>query len=126
MRVRSGLLLLSLLLAVGLAATILLTREPTPIAIASVPDPPAETSQAPPRIQTPTNPLCENGTAVSSPADNPGLVADCSVLLAVKDTLRGTATLNWSATPGDHDLGRHHGRAFALRRPAARDEAESR
>ena len=97
MRVRSGLLLLSLLLTVGLAATILLTRDPTPIATASVPDPPAETSQAPPRTQTPTDPLCENGTAVPSPADNPGLVADCTTLLAAKDTLRGTATLNWSA-----------------------------
>ena len=97
MRVRSGLLLLSLLLAVGLAATILLTREPTPIATASVPDPPAETPQALPRTQTPTNPLCENGTAVPSPAANPGLVADCSALLAAQDTLRGTATLNWSA-----------------------------
>ena len=40
---------------------------------------------------------CDSGTAVSNPADNPGLVGDCAVLLAVKDTLRGTATLNWSA-----------------------------
>ena len=52
---------------------------------------------AAPRTQTPTTPPCENGTAVPSPADNPGLVADCSILLAAKDTLRGTATLNWSA-----------------------------
>ena len=34
---------------------------------------------------------------VASPAANPGLVADCTLLLGVKDTLRGTATLNWSA-----------------------------
>ena len=59
----------------------------------------AETpAAAAPRTQTPTNPPCENGTAVPSPATNPGLVADCSALLAAKDTLRGTATLNWSAT----------------------------
>ncbi len=40
---------------------------------------------------------CANGTVVPSPTDNPDLVADCAVLLAAKDTLRGTATLNWSA-----------------------------
>ena len=40
---------------------------------------------------------CENGTVVSNPADNPGLVSDCAILLAVKDTLRGTDPLNWSA-----------------------------
>ena len=28
--------------------------------------------------------------------DNPGLMRDCINLLAAKDTLRGTATLNWS------------------------------
>ena len=34
--------------------------------------------------------------------DNPGLVADCDTLLAARDTLAGTATLNWSAsTPID-------------------------
>ena len=93
MRVRSGLLLLSLLLAVGLAATILLTREPTPIATASEVNATSEAERAP----ATTNPACENGTAVPSPADNPGLVADCTALLAAKDTLRGTATLNWSA-----------------------------
>ena len=53
---------------------------------------------AAPRTQTPTTPPCENGTAVPSPATNAGLVADCTALLAAKDTLRGTATLNWSAT----------------------------
>ena len=40
---------------------------------------------------------CENGTAVPRPADNPGLVSDCIILLAARDTLRGTETLNWSA-----------------------------
>ena len=40
---------------------------------------------------------CEQGTAVANPADNPGLVSDCAILLAAKDALRGTETLNWSA-----------------------------
>ena len=31
------------------------------------------------------------------PASNPGLVSDCEALLASRDTLAGTATLNWSA-----------------------------
>ena len=33
-----------------------------------------------------------------SPANNPGLVADCEALLAARDTLAGTGTLNWSAS----------------------------
>ena len=41
--------------------------------------------------------LCVRGTAVASPSSNPGLVKDCAILLAAKDTLRGTETLNWSA-----------------------------
>ena len=40
---------------------------------------------------------CENGAAVTNPTGNPGLVGDCAVLLAVKDTLRGSDPLNWSA-----------------------------
>ena len=40
---------------------------------------------------------CDSGTAVPNPADNSALVSDCETLLAAKDTLRGTATLNWSA-----------------------------
>ena len=39
-------------------------------------------------------PAC--GLAVPGHADNPGLVQDCEALLAAKDALRGTATLNWS------------------------------
>ena len=39
---------------------------------------------------------CANGTAVTDPGTNRGLVHDCEALLAVKDTLRGTATLDWS------------------------------
>ena len=41
---------------------------------------------------------CAVDGAVASPANNPGLVADCNVLLAARDTLEGTGTLNWSAS----------------------------
>ena len=41
---------------------------------------------------------CENGTVVPDPSDNAGLVADCKVLYGLKDTLRGTAPLNWDST----------------------------
>ena len=41
---------------------------------------------------------CAGGAAVTSPAVNAGLVHDCEALLAAKDTLRGTATLDWSAS----------------------------
>ena len=40
---------------------------------------------------------CSTGQAISDPTNNPGLVADCETLLGLKDTLRGTAPLNWSA-----------------------------
>ena len=48
-------------------------------------DGPPETSLPPP---------C--GKAVPNQAKNPGLMQDCMALLAAKDTLRGTGTLNWS------------------------------
>ena len=32
---------------------------------------------------------------VSSPQDGPGLASDCTTLLQVRDTLAGSATLNW-------------------------------
>ena len=41
-------------------------------------------------------PSCSSGVAVPSPGNNPGLVADCKTLLALKSTLAGTASLNWS------------------------------
>ena len=45
---------------------------------------------------------CAAGGAVADAANNPGLVSDCDTLLAARDTLAGTATLNWSAsTPID-------------------------
>ena len=34
--------------------------------------------------------------AVTGTPDVAGLVADCTTLLGLKDTLRGTATLNWA------------------------------
>ena len=66
---------------------------------AEPPAPQAVTATTAPATATSatTPPPCENGTAVPSPADNPGLVADCTVLLAAEATLAGTATLNWSA-----------------------------
>ena len=41
---------------------------------------------------------CSTGGAVTDPANNPALVADCDTLLAVRDTLAGNGTLNWSAS----------------------------
>ena len=46
--------------------------------------------------QPPAAPTCTNGTVFADPADNRELVKDCEALLAAKDSLRGTATLNWS------------------------------
>ena len=38
---------------------------------------------------------CDGGTAVPDPGNNPGLVEDCKVLLALRDELAGTGSLNW-------------------------------
>ena len=40
---------------------------------------------------------CDSGIAVPDPTTNTELVEDCKTLLTFKDTLAGTATLNWSA-----------------------------
>ena len=40
---------------------------------------------------------CSNGGAVRNPQANPGLVADCAALLQGRDTLAGSAALNWRA-----------------------------
>ena len=45
-----------------------------------------------PPVQPP--PPC--GLSVPDPANNPGLMLDCKALLKAKDTLAGTATLDWS------------------------------
>ena len=49
-----------------------------------------------PGAPTPAQPPPPCGLAVPDQANNPGLMRDCMTLLAAKDTLRGTATLNWS------------------------------
>ncbi len=43
---------------------------------------------------------CAAGAAVPDAANNPGLVADCAILLAARGRLRGTAALDWSADRG--------------------------
>ena len=50
-----------------------------------------------PPAQPPPVPTCANGTVIANPGSNRGLVNDCEVLLAAKDTLQGTVALNWSA-----------------------------
>ena len=40
---------------------------------------------------------CDGTTAVGTDPDQ-GLVEDCNALLSMRDTLAGTATLNWSKT----------------------------
>ena len=40
---------------------------------------------------------CSSGVALTDPDDNPGLVSDCEALLGARDTLAGSASLNWSA-----------------------------
>ena len=52
------------------------------------------------RVRAQTTGDCSNGIAVPSPSANPGLVSDCEALLAGRDTLAGTASLNWSSNVG--------------------------
>ena len=40
---------------------------------------------------------CSSGVAVTNPATNTELVEDCELLLGLRDTIRGTARLNWTA-----------------------------
>ncbi|MCE2404184.1 MAG: hypothetical protein J4F43_03385 [Dehalococcoidia bacterium] len=47
--------------------------------------------------QPPPAYTCANATAVEDPSVNRPLVHDCEALLASKDSLAGTATLDWSA-----------------------------
>ena len=44
-----------------------------------------------------TTGACGTEGAVADPDNNPGLVSDCNSLLAARDALAGSATLNWSA-----------------------------
>ncbi len=102
-----------LLLAGALAATLVLSSDARtqPTAAGQTATPPAEPQQAaatpqaaqPAPAPTVTIPAterqqCLDGTALTAHPDNPGLADDCALLLAARDTLRGTATLNWSAT----------------------------
>ena len=41
---------------------------------------------------------CATGTAVPNASTNPGLVSDCESLVAARDAIAGTGTLNWSPT----------------------------
>ena len=41
--------------------------------------------------------VCATGGAVAGPGNKPGLVSDCNALLAARDALAGSATLNWSS-----------------------------
>ena len=53
----------------------------------------SDTATGPPSTQR----VCVTGGAVANAASNPWLVSDCEALLAARDTLAGSATLNWSA-----------------------------
>ena len=63
-------------------------------------------NNAPPQPNPQFTAQCSNGIAVLDPTNNPGLVADCAILLAAKDTLIGdnenTDALNWSSDIGIH------------------------
>ena len=39
---------------------------------------------------------CSNGVVIPSPGSNAGLVGDCEILMAVRDTLSGNVALDWS------------------------------
>ena len=69
------------------------TPAPTPAPPAATPTPPPTATPAPTPTPRPLPDIC--GDAVSDRL-NTGLVGDCNALLAARDTLRGTAALNWS------------------------------
>ena len=66
---------------------------PTPTPPAATPTPPPAATPAPTPTPRPLPDIC--GDAVSDRL-NTGLVGDCNALLAARDTLRGTAALNWA------------------------------
>ena len=53
----------------------------------------SDTATGPPSTQR----VCVTGGAVANAASNPWLVSDCEALLAARDALAGSTTLNWSA-----------------------------
>ena len=70
---------------------------PTPTPPAATPTPPPTATPAPTPTPRPLSDIC--GDAVDDSL-NTGLVGDCNALLAARDTLRGTAALNWApSTP---------------------------
>ncbi len=101
-----------LLLAGALAATLVLSSDartqPTsagqtatepagPQQAAATPQPADPAPAATVAIPSAERQQCLDGAALTAHPDNPALADDCALLLAAKDTLRGTATLNWSA-----------------------------
>ena len=80
-------------------------------------------AEGPSSVVASDTPPCATDGAVAAPADNPDLVSDCSLLLAVKDTLRGTATtLNWDADTAIADWYGDHRERYT----ASRDETAPR
>ena len=64
---------------------------PPPSVIEVLPQPQVEGATPP------ADPMsCTNGKVVENPKDNPNLVSDCQVLLQERNTLAGSAKLNWS------------------------------
>ena len=60
--------------------------------------PPAQPDEASrPASEEAPRSACGSGGAVDAPAENPGLLADCELLLAARETLRPGRPLNWSA-----------------------------
>ncbi len=61
--------------------------------------PPFATPLVAPTAQGTLGPVgsCDAGIAVTNPDANTELVADCESLLGLRDTIRGTGTLNWTA-----------------------------
>ena len=49
-----------------------------------------------PPVQPIAKHTCDSSTIIASPGSKRGLVQDCDTLLAAKDALRGTGSLNWS------------------------------
>ena len=61
------------------------------VEIGAYDDPGNPPEQPPPSYQ------CDDSTTVTNPGANRGMVRDCENLLLSKDSLRGSASLNWSA-----------------------------
>ena len=83
----------------GLPAAVTPTPEPSPTPGPSPEPTPTPTPEPAPDPEPPATSTsdCSNGVAVSDRDANSGLVSDCEILLGARDTLAGTAALNWSA-----------------------------